>query len=235
MHVMLERAAGKGVITEERVFYDHSSGLRLSGAIDLQILEEGDIEKIVDYKTGSVWGFILNALGLKPEWISQLNSYRYILEKAKPGIKVSALYILVIFRDWRASDAKKRTDYPQSPILQIEVPLWTWKETEAYVNERLELHQNAAYSALIGEPLVDCTPEEMWEQREKFAVFKNSTAKRAMKLCHSKDEAIAWASDRNLNGDHVIQHRPGKRTRCEDWCKVSQWCDQYQEYLGNKK
>lgn len=42
VHVMLERAAGKGVITEERVFYDHSSGLRLSGAIDLQILEEGD-------------------------------------------------------------------------------------------------------------------------------------------------------------------------------------------------
>ena len=189
---------------------------------------------VVDYKTSSVWTYILNESGLKPEWISQLNSYRYILEKAKPEIKVSALYILVIFRDWRASDAKKRTDYPQSPIMQIQVPLWTWEETEAYVNERLELHQNAAYSALIGEPLVDCTPEEMWEQREKFAVFKNSTAKRAMKLCHSEDEAIAWASDRNLNGDHVIQHRPGKRTRCEDWCNVSQYCDQYKEYLENK-
>ena len=44
VHVMLERAAehADNVITEERVFYDHSSGLRISGAIDLQILEEGD-------------------------------------------------------------------------------------------------------------------------------------------------------------------------------------------------
>tara|TARA_R110002020_G_scaffold51588_4_gene145974 strand:- start:203 stop:532 length:330 start_codon:yes stop_codon:yes gene_type:complete len=42
VHVMLERAAGNGVITEQRLFHDHSSGLRLSGAIDLQILEEGD-------------------------------------------------------------------------------------------------------------------------------------------------------------------------------------------------
>ena len=42
VHAMLERAAGEGVITEERVFYEHPSGLRLSGAIDLQILEKGD-------------------------------------------------------------------------------------------------------------------------------------------------------------------------------------------------
>ena len=234
VHVMLERAAGDGVITEERVFYDHSSGLRISGAIDLQILEEGNLEKIVDYKTSSVWTYILNESGLKPEWISQLNSYRYIIEKAKPEIKVSALYILVIFRDWRASDAKKRADYPSSPIMQIQVPLWSWKETEAYVAERLELHQNAAYSALIGEPLPKCSSVQMWEQKEKYAVFKNSTAKRAQKLCNSKDEAIAWASDRNLNGAGFIEHRPGKRTRCEDWCKVSQWCDQNKEYLENK-
>lgn len=42
VHVMLERAAGEGVVTEERVFYDHPSGLRLSGAIDLQIEDEND-------------------------------------------------------------------------------------------------------------------------------------------------------------------------------------------------
>jgi len=42
VHAMLEEAAGEGVITEERVFYEHPSGLTMSGAIDLQILEEGD-------------------------------------------------------------------------------------------------------------------------------------------------------------------------------------------------
>ena len=188
---------------------------------------------VIDYKTTGVWTYMLNADGLKPEWICQTNSYRYLLTKAK-GIEVSALYILVIFRDWRASDAKKRNDYPAAPVLQLPVPLWSWEETEAYVEERLALHQDAAYSALVGSRLPDCTPEEMWSQPDRYAVLKSATAKRASKVCNSIDEAITWASDNQMNGDHVIEHRPGKRTRCEDWCKVAQWCDQYQEYLGNK-
>lgn len=191
---------------------------------------------IVDYKTTSVWTFILNAGGIKPEWVNQTNSYRYLLEKAKPGVKVSALFILVIFRDWRSSDAKKRADYPHAPILQLPVPMWSWDDTEKYIEERIALHQEAAYSALVGESLPDCTDEEMWSQPEKFAVFKNATAKRAMKVCANMDHATAWASDHNLNGEHVIQHRPGKRTRCEDgWCKVAPWCDQFQKYMETKK
>mgnify|MGYP003650515632 FL=1 len=189
---------------------------------------------IVDYKTGSVMTFIFNPDGLKPEWISQTNSYRYLIEKAKPGVKVSALYILVIFRDWRSSDAKKRADYPHAPILQLPVPMWSWDDTEKYIEERIALHQEAAYSALVGETLPDCTDEEMWMQPEKWAVFKNASAKRAMKICTSEDDAAAWAKENNLQGGHVIEHRPGKRTRCEDWCKVSQWCDQFEKYMETK-
>ena len=72
----------------------------------------------------------------------------------------------------------------------------------------------------------------MWERPEKFAVMKSATHKRASRLLGSMEEAVTWAED-PLNGmgaKHVIEHRPGKRVRCEDWCEVAPFCSQYKEY-----
>jgi len=231
-HNVMENAVGDDAITEERIFWDHPNGMRVSGAIDLQIIKDDGTTILVDYKMTGAYGVILNSAngGVKPEWERQLNSYRYLLQSAK-GIKVSELYVLAILRDWKSSDAGK-PDYPDAPIMQIPVPLWTWEKTQDYVEERIALHQQAAYSALIGEELPLCTSEEMWERPEKFAVMKSATHKRASRLLDSMEEAVTWAED-PLNGmgaKHVIEHRPGKRVRCEDWCEVAPFCSQYKDY-----
>ena len=137
-----------------------------------------------------------------------------------------------MLRDWKSSEAGN-PDYPDAPIMQIPVPLWSWEKTQAYVDERIALHQQAAYSALIGEELPLCTAEETWERPDKFAVMKSSTHKRASRLLDSMEEAIEWAANpaHGMDSKHVIDHRPGKRVRCEDWCEVSQFCSQHKAYL----
>ena len=232
-HNIMENAVGDNAITEERVFLDHPSGLRVSGAIDLQIEKEDGTTILVDYKVTGVYGVILNKKngGVKPEWEKQLNSYRYLLQRAK-DIKVSELYILTMLRDGKSSEVGK-PDYPVAPVMQIPVPLWSWQDTVEYVDERISLHREASYSSLIGEELPLCTSEEMWERPEKFAVMKSSTHKRASRLLNSMEEAIEWAADptNGMDSKHVIEHRQGKRVRCEDWCKVAPFCSQYKEYV----
>jgi len=47
------------------------------------------------------------------------------------------------------------------------------------------------------------------------------------------EEAIEWAADpkNGMGSKHIIEHRPGKRVRCEDWCEVAPFCSQYKEYV----
>jgi len=232
-HNVMENAVGDNAITEERIFWDHPSGLRVSGAIDLQIIKDDGTTILVDYKVTGVYGVILNKKngGVKPDWERQLNSYSYLLQKAK-DIEVSELYILTMLRDWKQSDVGK-PDYPDAPVMQIPVPLWSREDTQAYVEERITLHQQAAYSALIGEELPLCTAEEMWERPETFAVMRSDSHKRASRVLNTMEEAIEWAEDpmNGMDSKHVIEHRPGKRVRCKDWCEVAPFCNQYKEYL----
>lgn len=236
-HNIMEAAMGDDAISEERVFWKHSSGLKTSGAIDLQIINKNGTTTLVDYKVTGVYSIIFNRKngGVKPEWERQLNSYRYLLQSAKET-EVSKLYILVMLRDWKSAEANK-PDYPAAPIMQIPVPLWSWQETQDYVDQRIAIHQQAAYASLIGEELPFCTPSEMWERPEKFAVMKSATHKRASRLLDSMDEAIAWAAEPNngMDSKHLIEHRLGKRVRCEDWCKVSSFCSQHKEYMGEQE
>ena len=232
-HNVMEKAVGDNAITEERIFWDHPGGLRVSGAIDLQIIKDDGSTILVDYKVTGVYGVILNKKngGVKPDWERQLNSYRYLLQQAK-GIEVSELYILTMLRDWKQSDAGK-PDYPDAPVMQIPVPLWSWEKTEAYVEERIALHQQAAYSALISEELPLCTAEEMWERPETFAVMRSASHKRASRVLDTMEGAMNWAEDpmNGMDNKHVIEHRQGKRVRCQDWCEVAPFCSQYKKYL----
>jgi len=226
-HNVMENAAGDGVITEERVFWDHPNGQRISGAPDIRILKDDGTCKVVDYKVTPVY----NAMFPKPAWVQQLNSYAYLLKKAK-DIEVSELFVLAMLRDWKSSDVG-RPNYPEAPIVQMPIPLWEWQDIEAFVEERISIHGKAAYSALIGEELPLCTAEEMWERPEKFAVMRSDSHKRASRVLNTMEEAMEWAEDpmNGMDSKHVIEHRPGKRVRCQDWCEVSQFCSQHKEYL----
>lgn len=221
VHVVMEQgAAEQPEFTPEERYFAEVEGWTLSGAIDLQ--EHGAGVWLRDYKCTSVWSVIFG----KPDWELQLNVYAYLIEK-KQKVRVDGLSIIAILRDWQRKKAAEDPSYPQSPIMEIEIKRWSPEEREAYVKERVWLHQDAEFKHMMGEKLPPCSDEERWLKESKYAVRK-PTNKRALRVFTSMEDAEAYMA--KLDHDAVIDERPGEAVRCEqNWCRVAEWCDQYQE------
>jgi hypothetical protein len=214
IHVVLERA-NRVAIAERRLSIE-MAGWVISGGMDLY--EELGI--LTDFKTTSVWKLVKGDL---EEWEKQLNLYSVILRHH--GHKVERLQVVAILRDWSKLEAKRDPNYPQSQVVNIDIPLWPAEKAEKFMRERVILHQQARIS------LPECTPEDRWAKPEQFAVMKVGK-KRAEKLYTS--EALAKAHvgfDRKL----YVQHRPGASVRCESYCPVAQFCEQYQKSLATSE
>jgi len=218
VHKVFEDYSGDDVISEERLFVD-VDGWTISGAIDLQ-----DDEGPIDYKCTSVWAVIHS----KVEWELQLNAYAWLMRHAKQRHS-KRLRIIAVMRDWNRRMADNSSDYPQAPIATIDVPLWSERDQNDYMAERISLHQEAEFANIVGDRLPDCTDNERWAKDPKFAV-KKGTNKRALRVFDSSDEAEAYIKTNNLDNKHHIEHRPGEYTRCaSNWCRVAEFCDQWNE------
>jgi hypothetical protein len=211
----LEALGLTSYIKEERLFAE-VNGIRISGAIDLQ--EKAPVGIIIsDYKYTSAYSVIYG----KEEWVAQLNIYKWFVEKVK-GERVVALRICAFLRDHSKHDA--RGNYPAEPIVEIDLPVWSFEKADAYVKERLNLHLEAAMADATGGALPPCTDAERWMTEEVFAV-KREGRKTAIKLYNSMEEATARAVEEK----GYVETRKGTPRRCEgNYCKVAQWCDQYQ-------
>ena len=221
VHGVLEKGADEKNIVEQR-FHAEIDGWRVSGAVDLQVVEPDGIH-IQDYKTTSVWA-VKND---KPEWEQQLNIYAWLVAVNK-NVNIKSLTIVGILKDWSKSEADRNPEYPQKPVAMVDVPLWTFEEQEAFIKGRIAKHSAADFAMETNGELDECTPAEMWEKPPVWAVVKQG-AVRAKSLHDSPD--LAEAAKKELGAGYEIQIRRGKRTRCESYCLVSKWCKQYQEYL----
>jgi len=216
-HTIIERAAIEE-LSERRLFAE-AEGWRLSGQIDLLRSDDGKSYAMHDWKFTSVWAVIH---GLKPEWESQLNVYRWLCRHQPEPIPVHSLTIGAVIRDWSVHKAKEGGSYPPAQFKMLEVPVWPDDEADAYVSGRVRAHQAAM--VLADNELPECTLEERWQDPDRFAVKKPKN-KRATKLYDHEDEAIAHcAKDPAL----VVEARPGTPKRCEDYCSVAKFCHQYQ-------
>lgn len=228
VHNILQHGKGDNHIVEERLHIDFNDW-HISGALDLQEVTPNGIG-IRDYKVTSAWAVQQD----KKEWVEQLNLYAWLVEKVK-GIQVTDLQIIGIVRDWSRRDAATRESYPQAPIAVINIPLWTMEQREAFVIDRLSKHNEAVFDLGVGDSLKECTPEEMWEKPTVYAVRKIGGV-RAKSLHGSKEKADAELATLNAKkADYEIEVREGGRTRCEGFCQVAQFCDQYQKYLADKE
>lgn len=226
LHHIAEAGADEEHISEERL-YATVAGWVLSGGIDLQRIRDDEAE-ILDYKFTSAWA-VMHA-SEKGDWERQLNLYAWLVKKAK-GVNVTRLKICALIRDWNRREAAMKPHYPQAPAQVLDIRLWSFEEQEAYVEERVRLHQEAATAAAIGEPLPHCTDEDRWVREDKWAVKKKG-AKRAIKIFDNQEDAVAFKGD---VVDMEIEHRPGEPIRCTgNYCNVAPYCEQYQEYLKNK-
>lgn len=223
VHGILEHGKDKNHIVEERIHLTHD-GWHLSGAIDLQEVDEDGIN-IKDYKVTGAWA-VRNE---KQEWHDQLNIYAWMVEKVK-GVSIKSLQIVAIIRDWSSREASLKEDYPQAPIVTIDIPIWPMQQREDFVNERLHMHAAAYFESDSGGDLPECTAEQMWEKQTTYAVKKEGGV-RAKSVHATREEAEAVLPPKG----YLIEVREGERTRCEKFCDVSDFCKQYQAYKLEKE
>lgn len=217
VHKMIEDGSpeGEGEIREERIFTE-VGGWMISGAIDLQVHEDGGVV-LTDWKTTSAYAVQAG----KESWELQLNTLAYLLQKER-GLQPVGLEIGALIKDWSRREAIFNRSYPQTPIIMIPIPRWPYEEQRAYVEDRVRLHQEADRALEWGDDLPPCTAEEQWSQASKWAVMQKGK-KRALKICDNETEANALAADESKH----VEHRPGELVRCSTYCEVNRWCNQW--------
>lgn len=212
-HGILEVAGDDAKSLVEERLYAEERGWVVSGAFDrLALLADSDDTWLLqDYKTCSVWSVIL---GEKPEWERQANLYALLLRRH--SFPVAKAQIVAILRDWKKREAEQKPDYPQAPVVVLDIPLWPAAQQDAFLAERVRLHQQAREGGEL--PL--CTAEERWERPTKWAFLKEG-AKRATRLCDSQEEAEAL-----LKPGYIVQRRDGESLRCKSYCSALPFCGQ---------
>lgn len=220
VHGVLEHGKDENHLVEERL-HAEVDGWKISGAIDLQIVSDGGID-IRDYKTVSVW----SVMNEKAEWEQQLNIYAWLVEKVKK-VPVKSVGIVAIIRDWSRREAATKDGYPPAPIKEIPINLWPFEDRELFVTNRIHKHAVCEFELETLGDLPDCTSEEMWEKPTTWAVKKEGGVR--AKSVHQNLEAAEVALEKAGKG-FKIEVRKGGRTRCESFCPVSNYCQQWRDY-----
>ncbi len=196
-----KRTPGNSEIKIEMPYAD----LTLVGVIDLI---QG--VTIADYKVVSANSFLL---GEKFEWEAQLNVYSYLANYI--GIQITNLTIIAILRDWQLSKTYHDYQYPKSPLLEKQIRLWNYTDRESYISTRVMLH--------LSEDVPECAPSERWDRPDSWAV-KVPNVQKARRVLSSFEEAEAWIRSSKEKKQFFIEHRPGARIRCRDYCAVRNFC-----------
>lgn len=215
MHYLLERAGhdlrAEGFVVEKRftsVFTVDGKEYRVSAQVDLFDPKAGTLS---DYKYTSVGAA---KHGLKEDHRLQLNVQAELLRKA--GHTVNQAEVVLLLRDWSAE--RTYDGYPESPALKQTVIFMTSAEVDAWIVERIRLHEAAKIV------LPECTQEERWS-RPKFAVMKSTTAARATRVFESRAEAEEFLKEPKGQGQSIVE-RPGEDVRCLRYCPARNVCSQ---------
>jgi hypothetical protein len=201
VHHILERA-GTDTLVEQRLFAE-LEGWTLSGQFDRLHLAS---KTLSDYKVTTTY----KAKG-DASWTRQLNILRWLA--SVNDLAVDRLEIVAIFRDWRGGERDRNPEYPVAPVQVIPVEVWPLSETEAYIRQRIQLHQQAKAGEYI-----PCTDEERWYSGDKWALVRPG-GKRALRVLETEPTDVPEG--------YVVEHRPGQYRRCASYCEVAPFCPQW--------
>lgn len=220
VHGVIERAAkemvNQGWLSEKRLFKT-VQGKKISGAYDLFNPQTGEL---IDVKNSTAWKA---KKGEAPkEWVEQTNLLAHLIRCH--GHEVKSVRILLVIRDHSKPEARRDPDYPQNPVLYLEIPMWKDEECNAFLEERVKLH------LLAEETEVECNPEDRWAKPTIWAIRKRGQS-RAIPGGLYADELKAKEALSKLGSGYEIEHRPGENTRCALYCPVAKFCAQYQNSL----
>lgn len=197
------------------------NGTIISGTFDLY--DKTD-RVLWDYKFCSTFQY--TAPGNKVKWERQTNIYAYMLRE-QHGFQVDKIKVVAFFRDWNRYGFVRNREYPDRQIKEMEMKVYPNNEILDYLVKRVELHKRAESGQIP-----DCTGEEKWSTADMFAV-KQGTVKKAVRVYDNKIAADTFIAE-NKNSYEIpggkgklwIEVRPGESRRCEEYCPVSQFCEQ---------
>lgn len=173
---------------------------------------------IWDWKFSSIYQF---KNGPKPEYIAQLNILR-LLAKRDAKLEARGLYSAPIYRDWSARQSKTTPAYPSTQVQVFSVERWPDCQTIGYICERIQLHL-AARSGNLPE----CSPEERWSKGATYRVVKKGGTRAAKNGIHALRQ-FAESHQKQLGDDYVVQKKEAESIRCESYCPVADFCQQWQ-------
>jgi len=216
VHVVLERA-GLGLddpsIKIEQRYETLIAGKRIAAKPDVF----NDKPYVIDdYKLTSTYS-IKNGEP-KDEWVEQINLTAAVLRREGETVKGGRIF--AILRDFSPARAKHNEDLPQQDKVLVDVPMWKHQFADDYLHHRVYLHEQAKVG--IVEP---CSDEERWAKPATWAVKKPGQRK-AVKLCKTLDEAKDLLKE---GRGKTIEERKATYPRCEKYCRVAQFCDQWRE------
>lgn len=210
VHAALERSDDQAIV-EERLFME-VDGWTLSGAFDRLYTAQALLQ---DYKVTSVF-----KAGGSDDWTKQMNVLRQLC--LANGHKVDRMEIVAIFRDFKKSEAKRKENYPQAGAQVIPVEIWDDDRAMAFIRERIAAHKAAANGPS------SCSDEERWASPTTYALMKIG-AKRATKVAETPAQLGPVPTG------FTIEVRPGSDRRCEDFCEVSNFCEQFKSKQKDNK
>lgn len=187
----------------------------IGGQVDLFDLETNQLS---DHKYTSIMKYLM---GDKSEYEQQLNINRWLLRGN--GHTVDSVRINLLAKDWRKGESKKNPDYPPTPYVPVDLPIWDDEDVETFIRNQIVEKEHAK----LGTYRV-CTEEERWARPSKYAVMKKGR-KSAVRVLDSQEEAEQYIIDKKLDKSHTIDFRPGENIRCEQYCPVSEWCPWFKE------
>ena len=218
-HALLERG-NENDLAEKR-FFILVNGMNVSAQLDTLSVKS---KVLSDYKFTTSWGFKKDAPP-KPDFVAQLNIQAEILRQN--GYEVKKLQIIGLLRDWQISQAKADPNYPQTPVIILDIPMWSTETILLFIRMRISAHQEAARN------LPECSSDERWAKPDTWAVIKNGQ-KRAINGGVQLSPQLAEAVKEKTPGTFV-QHRPGESVRCANYCSVSKFCTQYQNEIKKEE
>lgn len=138
-----------------------------------------------------------------------------------------------IFTDWNERNLAK-DGYPQSPVLQVSLPLMSLKDTENYIVSKL----NALVEGLMLQDvdLPRCSEHDLWITEEVWQYFSkvgNTRASKNFDKRNNKNPKLAAETHMGQKGGvGEVRKKPQKAKAC-GYCAVAHVCSQFRELLSN--
>jgi hypothetical protein len=215
-HTICERA-NKTELAEKR-FFGQFGHFTVSAQIDSLDLNSG---VLCDYKVTTMYKAKPNEAP-DADYTAQLNIQAEILRMN--GHTVNELRIIAILRDWSKSKTRFDEGLPQANVAVLKIPMWSSEQVRTFVMLRIHEHMEAENE------LPRCSASERWAKDDVYAVVKG---KRAINggVQFSQETAEKICAE---NPGTRVEFRQGESVRCELYCPVSEFCEQFKK-MKNKQ